>query len=147
MKKLEIKTRKLLRAIFGSISVTAVAFAFQACYGMESDEYSDIKFKGTVLSKTTNLPIKGIKVTINEGRNHEFTNENGEFEFFASVPQYNYLIDKTRYTPDSVRVNFFDIDGIENGYFADTTIIINALHKDEVVFNVKLTEIIHNEEE
>ena len=148
MKKIELKTRKLLRVIFGSISLTAVAFTFQACYGMDSDEYSDIKFKGTVLSKTTNLPIKGIKVTINEGGRGEcFTDENGEFEFFSEVPKFNYLIDNTRYTPDSIRVNFSDIDESENGYFADTTIIVNAAQKKEVVFNgVKLSEIIHNEE-
>ena len=33
MKKIELKSRNLLRTIFGGISFTAMAFVFQACYG------------------------------------------------------------------------------------------------------------------
>jgi hypothetical protein len=44
------------------------------------------------------------------------------------------------YAPDSVRVYFLDIDGIENGIFSDKTIIINPAHKNEVKINVELEE-------
>jgi len=142
MKKIELKSRKLLRTIFAGISLTAVAFVFQACYGMEPDDMYDVRLTGTVKSKTTNLPIKGIKVTVNDkGHNFGFTNDEGKFDFYASVPNwYYYGKDSVHYTPDSVRVHFLDIDDIENGHFADTTIIINPAHKDEIKINVELEE-------
>jgi hypothetical protein len=142
MKKIELNLRKLLRIIFGSLSLTAIAFIFQACYGMERDDYYDVKLTGTVKSKTTNLPIKGIKVLVNEGGyNYGITDENGEFDFYASIPDYAMQYnDSTYYTPDSVKVYFLDIDGIENGHFSDTTIIINPEHKDEVKINMEMTE-------
>ena len=41
MKKIELKSRKLLRKVFNGISLTAVAFMFQACYGMPKDYMYD----------------------------------------------------------------------------------------------------------
>jgi hypothetical protein len=149
MRKIELKSRKLLRRIFGCISLTAVAFVFQACYGIERDLTYDVKLTGTVRSKTTNKPIKGIKVAVNDEKwgNYGYTNENGEFDFYASVPSEEayefHFIDSTqtaRYTADSVYIRFFDIDGIENGEFADTIIIINPAYKDEVRIKVALEE-------
>jgi len=149
MKKLELKSRRLLRTIFGCMSFTAVAFVFQACYGMPEEVFYDVKLTGTVKSKTTNLPIKGIKIMVNDGKiyYHEnnaygITDENGNFNFYAAVPKrghFNY-IDDTYYAPDSVRIHFLDIDGIENGHFADRTIIIDPARKDEVKINVALEE-------
>ena len=141
MKKIELKSRKLLRKIFGGISVTAVAFTFQACYGTWVDDFYDIKLTGTVTSKSTNLPIKGIKVIVNdENHNLGITDENGRFDFYAGVPSHTFTRDSVRYTPDSVRVYFRDIDGIENGHFADTTIFINPARKDEVKINMQMVE-------
>jgi hypothetical protein len=145
MKKLELKYRKLLRRIFGCISFTAVAFVFQACYGTK-DNYSfyDVKLTGTVRSKTTNLPIQGIKIAVNgENFGMGMTNENGEFDFYASVPcrdyyHHDYYSYNVIYKHDSVNVHFSDIDGIKNGQFADTTIIINPANKDEVKIHVIL---------
>ena len=133
MKKIEIKFRKSLRKIFNGISLTAVAFTFQACYGMEPDCYNDVKFSGTVISKTTNLPIQGIKVSVNdESHNIGITDENGKFEFYASV----------RNCPGeySDKVSFLDIDGAENGCFADTTITVNPASKNEINMDVELEE-------
>jgi len=133
MKKIEIKFRKSLRKIFNGISLTAVAFIFQACYGVPFDEFYDVKLTGTVTSKTTNLPIQGIKVIVNdESHNMGITDENGKFEFYASVR--NCLGEY------SDTVSFIDIDGIENGCFADRTIIINPANQDEVKINVELEE-------
>ena len=141
MRKIELKSRKLLRTIFGGISLTAIAFIFQACYGMDRDFGYDIKLTGTVTSKTTNQPVKDIKVCINDKSNFGITDENGKFDFYAYVPDRNYYgKDSILYTPDSVRVHFFDIDGIENGHFADTTVIIHLDHKNEVKIDMELRD-------
>ena len=139
MKKMELKSRKLLRRIFGGISLTAVAFAFHACYGVPNKFY-DVKLSGTVTSKMTNLPIKGIEVALGYYE-RGFTNENGEFDFYARVPGRPYYDQDGEYcTPDNVRVHFRDIDGIENGHFSDTTIIIDPAYKAEVKIHVELAE-------
>jgi len=149
MKKIELKSRKLLRTLFGCLSFTAVAFVFQACYGIEPPSFYDVKLTGTVMSKTTKTPIKGIKIKINDGmvfnhdNNYGFTDANGRFDFYASVPSwegYYSRKDSMFYSPDSVRVHFLDIDDIENGEFVDKTIIINPAHKDEVKIHVELEE-------
>jgi hypothetical protein len=137
MKKIQLKSRKLLRTIFGCISFTAVAFVFQACYGTGPDPFYDIKLTGTVKSTNTNLPIKGIKIVVNKEKfGSGFTDKNGNFDFYASVPNYNY----DGYDPDRVMVYFLDIDGIENGSFEDQVFIINPAHKDEVKIHVELEE-------
>jgi len=141
MKNIDLKLRKVLRILFGSISFTTMAFIFQACYGMPFDRYQDVLITGTVRSKTTNLPVKGIKVMVNdEEHNYGITDENGKFNFYSSVPNYSYEKDNVLYSPDKVSIHFFDIDGIENGCFADTTIIVNPARKDEVKINVELKE-------
>jgi len=138
MTKFELKSRKLLRTIFGCISFTAVAFAFQACYGTGPDPFYDIRLTGTVKSETTNAPIKGIKIVVNDERfNYGFTDEKGNFDFYTSVPAFNDYYHH-EYKADSVRVYFLDIDGVENGNFEDKTVIINPAHKDEVKINVAL---------
>ena len=140
MKKVELKTRKLLRKIFGGISLTAMVFIFQACYGMPPDRHDDVKLTGTVTSKTTNLPISGIKISVNEGYNYGFTDENGNFNFYAGVPNWNYERDGVKYTPDKLNISFLDVDGAANGNFADTTIIVNRAHQNELIVNVELRE-------
>ena len=141
MKKLELKSRHLLRTLFGCISLTAVAFVFQACYGpYRADPYYDIKLSGTVKSKNTQLPIKGIKVAVNVAGLYNFgiTDNKGQFGFYASIPERGYMSDDGYYPPDSVKINFMDIDGMENGYFEDKVIFIAPAHKDEVKIHVEL---------
>jgi len=145
MKKIELKSRKLLRTIFGCISFTAVAFVFQACYGPGPDQFYDVKMTGTVTSKTTNLPVKGIKVVVNDEKfGLGITDKNGKFDFYASVPARGYHYydygDDVHYNPDSVKVHFLDIDGSANGLFSDKTIFIAPAHKDEVKIYVQLEE-------
>ena len=140
MKKLELKSRHLLRTLFGCISLTAVAFVFQACYGTGPDPYYDIKLTGTVKSKNTQMPIKGIKVAVNVDGLYNFgiTDNKGQFGFYASVPEWSYMSDDGYYPADSVKINFMDIDGMENGYFEDKIIFIAPAHKDEVKIHVEL---------
>ena len=140
MEKIELKSRKILRKIFGCISLTAVAFVFQACYGVEPDWYYDIKVTGTVRSKSTDVPIKGIKVVVNSERNFGITDENGNFDFYACVPNSHDYYDGVEHVPDSIPIQFLDIDGDENGSFSDTTIIIDPAHKDEVKISVLLED-------
>lgn len=142
MKKIELKSRKLLRAIFGGFSFTAMAFIFQACYGVGEDYLNDVRFSGTVTSKTTNQPVKGIKVAVNDEQNFGVTDEKGEFDFYAYLPVGNYHgKDSASYATDSVSVLFLDVDGVENGHFVDTTITINpAAYKDGVKIDVELEE-------
>ena len=134
MKKNELKSRKLLRRIFGGISLTTMVFIFQACYGMPMDQHCDVKLTGTVTSKTTNLPINGIKITVDEGLNYGFTDENGKFEFYASVKDCCN-------SQGGVNIHFSDIDGIENGHFTEKTVIVDPACKNEVNVNVELDEI------
>ena len=143
MKKIELKSRKLLRKILGGVSITAVAFIFQACYGPDMDMSYDVKLTGTVTSKTTNLPIQGIKVTVNDdGYNFGITDEKGKFDFYTSIQNYDYYNKDSSvlYTPDKVRIRFREIDGVKNDYFRDTTIIINPARKDEVRINMELED-------
>ena len=131
MKNLELKYRKLLRRIFGCISFTAVAFVFQACYGHPMDDvFHDVKLTGTVKSSATNLPINGIKVTAKYGMG--MTDENGKYEFYVDLVHDDFI--------SCLSVNFFDIDSTENGYFADTVIIVPARKQHEIEINVELDE-------
>ena len=139
MRKIEIKTRKLLRTIFGGISFTAMAFVFQACYGPAPERYPDscyeVKLSGTVTSKGSNLPAKGIKIAVSHGINYTFTDENGEFGFYVSLPK-----ESMSGAADSIKVYFLDIDGVENGNFTDQTIVIDPMRDNEVIINVALEE-------
>ena len=134
MKKIEIRSRKVLRAIFGGFSLTAIAFIFQACYGPAPDMSCDVKLTGTVMSRTTNKPIEGIKITVNDDLNYGITDKDGKFNFYANV-----YTDED-YRLDSVRVHFREIDGIENSLFSDTTLFVNAAREKEFKMNVQMEE-------
>ena len=132
MKTIELKSRKLLRKCFNCFSLTAVAFIFQACYGMEPPCDCDVRFTGTVTSKTTNLPIKGIKVAVDK-YHYAFTDENGKFDFYSGCLWDNRTSD--------VNVQFIDVDGIEDGPFAEHTISVKHDCKDEMKINAVLNAV------
>ncbi len=136
MRKIELKTRKLLRKVFGCISLTTIAFVFQACYGMEPDCSYDTRLSGKVLSKATSLPVKGIKVSVASSPNYAITDENGHFDFYACIQYYEEEI-----SPDSIPVLFEDFDGHENGSFSDKEISIDINGQDEVKISIELEEI------
>lgn len=143
MKTTEIKLRKLLRKIFGGISFTAMAFVFQSCYGTIPEEIEDVKLTGTVKSKTTSLPIEGIIVTVNsEGYYRGITDKDGKFDFYAGVPMQDVYSDRENITGtrDKVTVQFLDVDGMDNGLFADKTIIVSTANKNEININIELEE-------
>ena len=141
MKMIELKTRKMLRKIFGGISLTAMAFVFQACYGMPND-YSDyVRFIGTVKSNTTLLPIEGIKVIVNnDGYNFGITNEDGKFDFYSTVPNQTFSKNRKN-ASEEISVQFSDIDGAQNGNFADTTVIVIPDRLNTIVIYLEMREI------
>ena len=135
MKKIELTSRKLLRKIFGGISLTAVAFTFQACYGTGPDEHCDMRFTGTVISKTTNLPIQGIKVALNDGIIYGFTDKNGKFDIYA----YEMDLNCEDCISGKAKIHFLDVDGADNGHFADLSRdVIYPKCNGEVEMNIEL---------
>jgi hypothetical protein len=128
-----------------------MAFIFQACYGTGGDLYApDVRLTGTVKSETTKLPVKGIKITIDgkefsdEGyynNNYGITDKDGNFDFYVYLPYWYYANYNIQ---PKVKIQFLDIDGTENGYFADKTITVERKyeykHRYEIKINVELEE-------
>ena len=135
MKKIELTSRKLLRKIFGGISLTAIAFTFQACYGPRVDHPCDMRFTGTVISKSTNLPIQGIKVALNDGVIHGFTDKNGKFDIYA----HDWDLNCEDCISDKAKIHFLDVDGADNGHFADLSRDVNYPKcNGEIEMNIEL---------
>jgi hypothetical protein len=78
------KKRKILRRIYGTLSLTSALFVFQACYGTPKDMGYDVYIQGLVKSKTTNQPISGIKVSILNHPQFELTDQAGMFKIYTS---------------------------------------------------------------
>ena len=139
MRKVELKYRKFLRRLLEGTIFAVIIFVFQGA-GCETEPFYDIRLTGTVKSKNTNLPIKGIKVAVSDVYDGQygygFTDKNGKFDFYAKVPNE----DNTYFKYDSVYVYFLDIDGTQNGYFEDRIFIITPARKDEVRINVELNQ-------
>lgn len=102
------------RKIIGGLCLTSVAFVFQACYGTPQDFGDDLLIEGQVKSKTSGLPIKGIKVSIADKIQYTNTDENGKFSFYIERLQY-------------AKIQFTDIDSTQNTLFSnkDTLVTIN----------------------
>ena len=102
------------RKIIGGLCLTSIAFVFQACYGTPQDFGDDLLIEGQVKSKTSGLPIKGIKVSIADKIQYTNTDENGKFSFYIERLQY-------------AKIQFTDIDSTQNTLFSnkDTLVTIN----------------------
>lgn len=103
-----------MRAIFGTLSFSSSLFVFQACYGVPQDYGLEVSIQGLVKSKETNLPIQGIKVSVENRPQYEFTDNKGKFNIYTSRDA-------------SYKVKFEDVDSNENGSYIskDTIIEIN----------------------
>jgi hypothetical protein len=118
------KKRKFLRTILGTLSFSTALFIFQACYGTPDDLRMDILFEGVVKSKTTDLPITGIKVSIVNQPQTDITDITGSFQIYTSK--------EAEYT-----FRFEDVDANENGSFlTKDTLITFQGHSN--ILNVKL---------
>jgi len=119
-------TRNWQRKLIGGLSFTSMLFIFQACYGTPHDMGNDILVEGKVTSKTSGLPIKGIKVTPVSSMQYQYTDEAGKFSFYTV---YESVIE----------LRCEDVDSTENGAFlANDTILKNIT--DSVFVNIVLDD-------
>ena len=116
MSKLRQKKQQILRFLFGSFSATALMFTFQACYGMPNNGYRDF-IEGQVVSEDVDQPIQNVRV--------HSSNNNGEGDF-AKTDEEGYFTVGVDSTVDSVAVSFQDMDGEENGLYADLDTLMSV---------------------
>jgi hypothetical protein len=118
--------RNLIKKIIGGISLTTALFVFQACYGTPQDFGADVFIQGLVKSKKTGKPIKGIKVSIADNPQYQYTNEDGSFSMYTEITE-------------SCKIMFEDIDLIQNGaFFNKDTILTNLV--EQVYLDILLEE-------
>jgi hypothetical protein len=108
------------RKIIGGLCLTSIAFVFQACYGTPQDFGNDLLIEGQVKSKTSGLPIKGIKVSVAESVQYANTDENGKFSFYIGKLQ-------------NANIKFTDIDSTQNSWFSNKDTLITI--KDSVLMS------------
>ena len=111
--------RKILRKIYVGLGLTTTALVFQACYGVPSDmTREDVLIRGTVKSKSTNDPIKGIKISAKDMYQYGLTDDAGKFQFY--VPRDERCV-----------IEVEDIDGAENGSYSSEKLPVK-LSKREI---------------
>jgi len=115
-----------IRKIISGLSFTSAIFIFQACYGTPQDFGLDLLIEGQVKSKTSGLPIKGIKVSVTNNRQYEITDEKGNFSFYTELL-------------DSLSFQFQDIDSIQNGQYIDKNMVVTEI-RENVYLDVMLEE-------
>jgi hypothetical protein len=118
--------RNWIRGIIGGLSFTSALFIFQACYGMPQDMMPDVLVSGKVTSKTTGLPIKGIKVSLDGQDQYVSTTSMGEFSLYTLLMEQMVL-------------RFEDVDAMANGTYASRdTLLTDVGH--EVYVEMALDE-------
>jgi hypothetical protein len=124
---LQLKMKNtLIRRIIGGLSFTSALFVFQACYGTPHDIGTDVLIEGQVKAKATGDPIKGIKISVQNGSQYQHTDAEGKFSF--------YTVTSERYT-----MRFEDSDSTQNGTFANHDTVLSNI-KEKVFVNVALEE-------
>ncbi|HEX2395518.1 MAG TPA: hypothetical protein VHI78_09230 [Bacteroidales bacterium] len=118
--------RNWIRKIIGGLSFTSVLFVFQACYGTPQDLIPDLLIEGQVKSKTSELPIKGIKVSVADNFQYQITDEDGKFSFYTEMIE-------------GITLQFEDIDSIQNGSFINKDTVINEFI-DQIYLDIFLEE-------
>jgi len=108
--------RNWRRKLLGGLSLTSALFVFQACYGTPHDMGLDIFIEGQVKSEKTNKPVKGIKVSVADMMQFEYTNEEGKFSLYTEVA-------------DSYKIKFEDIDSNQNGIFVGRDTLLTNIDK------------------
>jgi len=116
------------RKIIGGLCLTSIAFVFQACYGTPQDFGNDLLIEGQVKSKTTGLPVKGIKVSVAAREQYTNTDENGKFSFY---------VDKLKIA----KMKFSDVDSTQNIWFSNKDTLITI---DETVLSAKESKVFLN---
>lgn len=115
-----------VRKIAGGLSFTSAMFVFQACYGTPQDFGLDLLIEGQVKSKTSGLPIKGIKVSVADNMQYEITDEEGNFLFYTEMLE-------------GLTLRFQDIDSLENGLYINKDTVLTEL-RDKVYLDIVMEE-------
>jgi hypothetical protein len=102
------------RRILRGLSLTSALFIFQACYGTPQDFGYDLFIKGDVRSKSSGLPIKGIKVSVEGDIQYYLTDTDGQFSFYTE--RLNQL-----------KIKFEDIDSSQNGLFQSRDTLLTII--------------------
>jgi len=109
-----------IRKLIGGLCLTSVAFVFQACYGPQQDFGDDLLIEGQVKSKTSGLPIKGIKVSVEDKIQYANTDENGKFSFYIEKLQ-------------NAKIKFTDVDSTQNIWFSNKDTLVTI--KDSILMS------------
>jgi putative lipoprotein (rSAM/lipoprotein system) len=118
--------RSWRKKILGGLSLTSALFIFQACYGTPQDMGLDIFIEGQVKSEKTSKPVKGIKVSVEDKMQYQYTDESGKFSFYTE-------------TASSYKIKFEDIDADQNGIFVEKETLLTKIDKT-VYLNIELEE-------
>jgi len=126
LKKFIIMKQNWRRKLLGGLSLTSALFIFQACYGTPQDMGLDVFIEGQVKSKKTSLPVKGIKVSVTDKMQFEYTNADGKFSLYTE-------------TADNYKLKFEDIDSNLNGLFDVKDTLLTKIDKT-VYLRIALVE-------
>lgn len=116
--------RSWKKKILGGLSLTTALFVFQACYGTPQDFGGDLLVEGLVKSKTSGLPIQGIKVSGPDAWQFDMTDADGRFSF------YTYML-------ESLKIKFEDVDGSVNGLYANKDTVLTST-STKIFLDIKL---------
>ena len=101
-------------------------FIFQCCYGTPQDFQPDLLVEGQVKSRTSGLPIQGVKVSVANNMQYEYSNDEGKFSFYTELF-------------DHLTITFEDVDSTQNGSFADRDTVLTHFG-DNVYLDVEMEE-------
>lgn len=113
-----------IRQLIAGVSFTSALFVFQACYGTPQDFGIDILVEGKVKSKSSGMPIQGIKVSVLGSIQSQLTDSQGFFSFYTE-----------RY--DGLTLLFEDVDSHVNGSFLPQDTVMSS-SADSVFLSVDL---------
>lgn len=87
---------KWLRNIGMGLSLTTIAFVFQACYGPPRDYKRDRLIEGMIVDANNN-PISGIRVSADSTMQYALTKEDGTFHMYLPfTEEYHLMIEDER---------------------------------------------------
>jgi hypothetical protein len=126
MKTITGRGRKILSRLFRVISVSAASLILQAWYGMPPPddfpveygmppphENQETSIRGKVVSRETQEPIFGIKVSIEGREDFEYTDKDGRFYLYVPIR-------------DEYKLKLEDVDGpAHGGLFKEQTWPLN----------------------
>ena len=114
------------RRVLRGLSFTTALFIFQACYGTPQDFGFDLLLEGSVKSKATGLPIKGIRVSVENSLQFYLTDDLGKFSLYTG-------------RVNNLKVIFQDIDSELNGLYQNKdTLLTNFGAK--VILDITMDE-------